>query len=62
MWFKLASLSAGVCLNDIGAIQGDALERVDSNEHNTTVGIDTVLRISIANGMEDYTASAHAAR
>jgi hypothetical protein len=55
MWFKIASLSTGVCLNDIGAIHSDALKRVDSNEHNTAVCIYTVLCISIANGMEDCT-------
>lgn len=54
MRLELASLSASVGLNYVGAVHSDALERVDSNEHDAAVGIYTVLCISIANGMKDW--------
>jgi hypothetical protein len=53
MGLKIASLSAAVGLNNLGAIHGDALEGIDGNKYNTTVGIYTVLSISVANGMEN---------
>lgn len=53
MGFELASPAAIVCLDNFWAIEGDALEGVDSDEDDTGVGVDTVLCVTIADGMKD---------
>lgn len=52
MRFKLSFPTATVSLNNFWPIQCDALKGVDGNEHNATVRVDAVLRISVANCME----------
>lgn len=51
MWFELSPSPAAVGLDDFGTIERDALERVDSDEDYSTVGIDTVLGIAVSDGM-----------
>ena len=53
MWLQLSSPPTAICLDDLGAIEGDALEWVHGNQHNTGVGIDAMLGISVSNGVED---------
>lgn len=53
MWLQLASPTTTICLNDLGAIERDALEGIDSDEDDSTVGIDAMLGIAIANGMQN---------
>jgi hypothetical protein len=50
--FKFSSLSSTVCLDDFGAILGKTLKGVHGNQNNATVCIDTMLSISVANGVE----------
>ena len=47
MRLKLPSLPPTICLNDLGSVQRDALEGIDSYQHNTTVCIYTVQSIAI---------------
>jgi hypothetical protein len=52
MRLQVSSPTATVCLNNFGTIKGDTLERIDGDENNATIGIDTVLSITISDGME----------
>lgn len=51
MWFELPPSPAAVGLDDFWTIERDALERVDSDEDYSTVCVDTVLGIAVADGM-----------
>ena len=51
MGLQFPSPSTTVCLNDFRAIEGDALEGIHGNKDNSTVGINTMLSISVPNGM-----------
>ena len=53
MGLELSSPPATVCLDNLGAIESDTLEWVDGNKHNSTICVDAVLRISVADGVED---------
>ena len=53
MGLELSSPPATVCLDNLGAIESDTLEWVDGNKHDSTICVDAVLRISVADGVED---------
>lgn len=54
MWFQVTPFSTTVCLNDLGAIQSNALEWVNGDEYYAAIGIDAVLSVAVSNGMEHY--------
>ena len=45
-------------MDDLWAIEGDALEGVDCDEDDTGVGVDAVLCVTIADGVKDCKGSA----
>jgi len=57
MGLQLAPLPATVGLNDFRSIECDALEGVNGDENNSTVGVDAMLGVTIADGVEDCTMS-----
>lgn len=54
MRFELSPLPSTVGLDNLGSIECDALERIDSDEHNTTICVNAMLRISIANSVQNW--------
>lgn len=50
---KFTPSPATVGLDDLRTIKRYALERVDSDEDYSAVGVDTVLGVAISNGMEN---------
>ena len=50
---KISSSTTIICLDNFWAIEGHTLERVDGNENDAGICIDTMLRITIADGMKD---------
>ena len=53
MGLQLPSLTASIRLDDLGAIEVDALEGIDGNEDDTTVGVYAMLRVAISDGVEN---------
>lgn len=52
MWLQFSTPPTAVRLDNFGAIESDALERVDGNENNTAVCVDAMLGISISDGVK----------
>ena len=52
--FQFTLSSATVSLYNLRSIEGDTLEGIDCNKHDTTVCVDAVLRITIPDRMEHY--------
>lgn len=52
MGLELTSTLARICLDDLRAVQIELEEGIDGDEHDTRVGVNESLRISIENGME----------
>ena len=53
MWLQLASPPTTVRLNNFRAIERNTLKRVDRDQNYATVGVDTMLGIAVANGMQN---------
>lgn len=57
MGFQFASFPPAVRLNDLRSIESNALEGVNCDEDDTTVGVYAVLGISISDGMQHFQGS-----
>ncbi|KAI3483202.1 hypothetical protein L1887_53982 [Cichorium endivia] len=53
MWLELALASSGVGLDDLGAVEAEAVERVDGDEDDAGVGVDDALGVSVEDGVKD---------
>lgn len=53
MRLELTPPPSTVGLDDFRSIESNALERIDCNEHNSAVSVDTMLSVTIADCMED---------
>ena len=56
MRLQLSSSPPTICLDNLRAIECNTLERVDRDQNYTTIGVDTMLRIAVADGMQNYVA------
>lgn len=54
MGFQFPSPSTAISLNDLGPIESNALKGVHGNEDDTTVGVYTMLRVSIPNSVKHW--------
>lgn len=54
MRLEIASSAATVCLNDLWAIYCYSLEGIHGNQDDSRIGVDAVLSITIADGVENY--------
>lgn len=53
MWLQVTSFSSAVGLDDLWAVKSDSLKRIDSNKHDSAVGVYTMLGIAITNSVQD---------
>ncbi len=51
---EIPSPSSAVRLNDLRTILGNALKRVHRNQNDATIGVDTMLRIAVPDGVENW--------
>lgn len=56
MRLQLPSPPPTICLNNLWAIECNALERVDRDQDYTTVGVDAMLGIAVADSMQNCVA------
>jgi hypothetical protein len=54
MWLEFSSLSSTVRLDDLRAILGNPLKRVHRDQNDAAIGVDTMLRIAVPNGVKDW--------
>ena len=54
MGLEFTSPPSTVGLDDLWAIEGDPLERIHGDEDNAGIGVDTMLSITIPDGVKDW--------